>query len=73
MLAFAPVPSRPSTAIPAWVTGTAYLVGALVSSSGNVYSAGSSGTSGATAPTGTGTSFDGVITWTYLFAVGVLN
>lgn len=58
----------PSSSITAWVTGTVYAKGQKVSSNGNIYKAGAAGTSGATAPTGTTTSSDGTITWTYIFA-----
>jgi len=59
--------------LPAWVTGTAYLVNQLVTSNGNVYRAGAAGTSGATAPSGTTTSSDGTITWTYVMATPSLK
>lgn len=49
-----------------WVTATAYDAGQKVTSNGNIYSAGSTDTSGATAPTGTTTSSDGTILWTFI-------
>ena len=58
-----------STQITAWATGQAYTKYMLVTSNGYVWSAGSTATSGATAPTGTtvlGTASDGTITWTNL-------
>jgi hypothetical protein len=56
--------------LPPWVTSTSYTLGQLVTSNGNVYKAGTGapGTSGATAPSGTTTSSDGTITWTYVMA-----
>ncbi len=51
----------------AWVTGTAYVIGQRRYNGANVYVATSSGTSGATAPTGTGTGIsDGAVTWDFL-------
>jgi hypothetical protein len=58
-----------STQITAWATGQAYTQYMLVTSNGYVWAAGSSATSGATAPTGStllGTASDGTITWTNL-------
>ncbi|HSM91882.1 MAG TPA: hypothetical protein VLT47_03285 [Anaeromyxobacteraceae bacterium] len=59
----------PASSLTAWATGTAYSKGQKVTSNGYVWMAGSSATSGASAPTGTtigGTSSDGTITWTNL-------
>ena len=51
----------------AWATSTAYTAGQIVSSNGYVWQAQSSATSGATAPSGYGTTAsDGTITWTKL-------
>jgi len=50
----------------AWAASTAYTSGDIVSANGNLYSAGSTATSGATIPTGTTTHDDGTITWTYV-------
>lgn len=58
----------PSSSITPWVTATAYDAGQKVTSNGNIYSANASGTSGASAPTGTTTHNDGGIIWTFLFA-----
>ncbi len=62
--------TTPLGGIAPWITSQAYVLGQKVTSSGNVYTAGAGapGTSGATAPSGTTTSSDGTITWTYLFA-----
>ena len=52
----------------AWTTGTSYSAGAFVSSGGKVYKRDATptgGVSGATAPTGTGTSSDGNFSWTF--------
>lgn len=50
----------------AWATGKAYAVGDLVKSNHNVYKCTTAGTSGATAPTGTGTGIsDGACVWAY--------
>lgn len=59
-----------TTGISPWTTGDTYAKGQKVTSNGNVYTAGTGapGTAGATAPSGTTTSSDGTITWTYLFA-----
>jgi hypothetical protein len=47
-----------------WITGTAYTVGQRVLSNGVVYQCTTAGTSGATTPTGTGTSIsDGACVW----------
>ena len=48
-----------------WVTGLFYNAGARVQSGGNLYAAVAAGTSGATAPTGTGTASDGSVSWIY--------
>jgi hypothetical protein len=56
----------PSSEITAWAGGTSYTIGQIVTSSGNLYAATSTGTSGGTAPSGTATPSDGTITWTYL-------
>lgn len=58
-----------STSITAWATSQAYTKYMLVTSNGYIWSAGSTATSGATAPTGStllGTASDGTITWTNL-------
>ncbi len=59
----------PASAYTAWVTSTSYTAGQKTTSNGYVWRAGSTGTSGGSAPTGTilgGTSSDGTITWTNL-------
>jgi len=48
-----------------WVTATAYRRGQYVTSSGNIYQATAAGTSGGTAPSGTGSPNDGGIIWSY--------
>ncbi len=48
-----------------WQSAAAYLRGDVVTSGGLTYVAQASGTSGATAPTGTGFSNDGTISWEY--------
>jgi hypothetical protein len=69
-------------AIPQWTTSTSYVgattagtgKGAVVFSNSNVYvNLGATGTSGATAPTGTTTSSDGTVTWTYVCALASLK
>ena len=51
---------------PAWAAATPYAEGAIVSAAGALWRATAAGTSGATAPTGTGpTHNDGTITWAY--------
>jgi hypothetical protein len=69
-------------AIPQWTTSTSYVgattagtgKGAVVYSGSNVYvNLGATGTSGATAPTGTTTSSDGTVTWTYVCALASLK
>lgn len=53
---------------PAWQASTAYTVGTTVKSGGNVYKCTTAGTSGTTAPTGTGSSItDGTVVWAYQF------
>lgn len=53
-----------------WVTATVYSANAYcISDSGKVYTTAAGGTSGATAPTGTGSSIsDGGVTWSYVQA-----
>jgi hypothetical protein len=59
---------------PAWTSSTASIrKDELRSNAGNVYYANTAGTSGTTAPTGTTTSNDGSIVWTYLGPVAVLQ
>ena len=49
-----------------WVTATVYAAGAMCrSDGGKIYRTVAGGTSGATAPTGTGTISDGGVTWVY--------
>jgi len=48
-----------------WAAGLVYLQGATVRTATGIYSASSDGTSGANTPTGTGTFFDGGVTWAY--------
>jgi FtsP/CotA-like multicopper oxidase with cupredoxin domain len=48
-----------------WAAGLVYLKGATVRTATGIYSATSDGTSGANTPTGTGTFFDGGVTWGY--------
>lgn len=51
----------------AWSATTAYTAGQYVTSGGKVYEAITGGTSGSTAPTGTGSSIsDGSVTWEYV-------
>jgi hypothetical protein len=51
----------------AWVASRVYAVGNRVSNGGNVYQCAIGGTSGSTAPTGSGgTIADGSVTWTYI-------
>ncbi len=55
-----------------WSSGTAYAVGAIVYSAGNIYTCTGAGTAGATEPTGTGTGIsDGGATWAYVSAASV--
>jgi hypothetical protein len=49
--------------MPAWVTNTAYTIGNYVSCNGVNYMAVTSGTSGATLPTGVGVVSDGTVSW----------
>src|SRR5882672_11916602 len=48
-----------------WAAGSGYLQGATVRTAAGIYSATSAGTSGANTPTGTGTFFDGGVSWAY--------
>ncbi len=48
----------------AWVNATAYLIGQQVTSNGNIYTITTAGTSGATAPSGTGTFTDNSVVYT---------
>ena len=54
---------------PAWVTATAYTQYQIRSNAGNLYEAQGDGTSGATAPTGTGTVSDGTVSWKFVGTV----
>lgn len=55
-----------------WAASTAYALNVQVRSSGNIYICRTAGTSGATAPTGTGTGIsDGVCTWDYVRPITV--
>ena len=65
--------TTPGVLAPQWVTATAYKNQELVSNAGKIYRAGSEGTSGATVPTGTTTSDDGNIIWTYKTVEPVLT
>jgi hypothetical protein len=56
-----------------WTTATAYSSGVIVKSNGNYYKASTSGTSGATAPSGTASVSDGGVTWAYLGAIPAVN
>lgn len=63
----------PASSITAWATTTSYSAGQKVTSNGYLWIAGSTATSGASAPTppaspiyGTSTSSDGTITWTLI-------
>ena len=52
---------------PAWAAGASFTAGQTVTNAFNVYTAGSTGTAGATPPTcNSGTCSDGTITWTYV-------
>ena len=51
---------------PAWVTATAYTQYQIRSNAGGLYEAQADGTSGATAPTGTGSVSDGTVTWKFV-------
>jgi FtsP/CotA-like multicopper oxidase with cupredoxin domain len=48
-----------------WAAGLVYLQGATVRTATGIYSASSAGTSGANTPVGTGTFFDGGVSWAY--------
>ena len=67
-----PIESAPWLAAPLWVTAHAYGYGQVVTNAGNDYllTTMAGGTSGATAPTGTGPSVvsDGALTWLYIGA-----
>src|SRR5256885_6701641 len=55
----------------AWATATVYAAGATVVSGGLTYKTTAGGTSGATAPSGTGAGFsDGGVTWDYTPSIG---
>jgi predicted secreted protein len=57
----------------AWITLTPYAVGAYVTSGTNTYRCMVAGTSGATTPSGTGTSItDGTVTWSYVGVTATL-
>lgn len=56
----------------AWATGESVSIGTWRYANGNVYAAASAGTTGATAPSGTGTGIsDGAVTWDYIDALAV--
>ncbi|HTR16048.1 MAG TPA: flagellar hook-basal body complex protein [Acetobacteraceae bacterium] len=57
-----------TTAPAAWATGTNYTVGQRIVANGNIYTCATAGTSGGTAPSGTGTASiaDGSAAWTYV-------
>lgn len=64
----------PGIMAPAWASGaTSIRATELRSNGGNVYYANTAGTAGTTAPTGTTTSNDGLIVWTYLNTVATLQ
>lgn len=52
--------------VPIWLTVTAYIVGEAVTIGGAAWRCTTAGSSGATGPTGTTTSVDGTVTWTYV-------
>ena len=57
-----------------WVTGKAYVVGDQVYSSGKIYAATNSATSGSTAPTHSiGIVTDGAVTWNFISVSGTLQ
>ena len=57
---------KPAGNYPAWAATTAYALGAEVAAGGNVYVATTEGTSGTTAPSGTGTGIiDGAVVWNF--------
>lgn len=58
----------------AWASGQAITAGQRRTSSGNIYQATTSGTTGATAPTGTSDSIsDGAVTWMFLNPIGLFT
>jgi hypothetical protein len=58
----------------AWAASTAYVVGQTVNANGNVYQCTTAGTSGTTAPSGTGSSItDGTVTWAYVAPLQMLK
>ena len=58
----------------AWVASTAYTVGQQVNTGGKVYQCTTAGTSGSSAPTGTGTGIaDGTVTWDYVNTLAVFK
>jgi len=60
-----------STVAAAWVTATTVTEGEIQTNSGNIYSAQSTGTTGATAPThGSGIVSDGNINWEFISVTG---
>lgn len=63
----------PGAATAAWAATTAYTAGTFVNSGGNLYVASVGGTSGASAPTGTGRGIvDGTVTWNYAAGLPVV-
>ena len=60
-------------AIPAWVTGKIIAVGTLCKNAGIVFHCTIAGTTGTTAPTGTGTISDGGVTWAYVQTLNVVK
>jgi hypothetical protein len=61
-------------ALCAWVTGTTYAVGDLVTSGANIYKCTTGGVAGATPPSGTGTGIsDGTDVWSYVMATPSLK
>ncbi len=50
----------------AWVNATVYTIGQQVTSNGNIYTITTGGTSGATAPSGTGTFTDNSVAYAYI-------
>jgi hypothetical protein len=58
----------------AWVASTAYAIGVNVNANGNVYQCTTAGTSGSTAPSGTGTSItDGTVVWKYINPLAIFR
>jgi hypothetical protein len=53
-------------ALPKWSTGLVIVAGEFVQSEGNAYRATTSGTTGATAPSGYTVAFDGTVHWAYV-------